>query len=138
MQRLLTIYTDGAARGNPGPSASGFIAVEDGKVIGSEFRPNGKKTNNYAEYAAMIMGLEWCAVQQDPGSIRVLIRSDSELVVRQARGEYRVKAHGLRALNRRLAELASRFAGVDFQSLPRENRMISRVDRELNLLLDRG
>ena len=60
MKREFVIFTDGAARGNPGPSASGYMIFENGKKVAEEFVFNGSKTNNYAEYNAIIMALERC------------------------------------------------------------------------------
>ena len=133
----VTIYTDGAARGNPGPSASGYIAIKGGKVVHSEFEYSGIKTNNYAEYHAMEMALGWCLDSlSEPNTAKISLFSDSELVVRQLNGQYKTKVSKLKDLKKRVVELAKKFGSVKFENLPREDRHISDVDRELNLLLD--
>lgn len=133
----ITVYTDGASRGNPGPSASGYIAIRAGKTVNSEFEYNGVKTNNYAEYHAMEMALSWCLENASAApSARISLFSDSELVVRQLKGEYKTKAPKLKDLKRRVEELALKFGSVTFKNLPRSDRNIARVDFELNKLLD--
>ncbi len=133
----LTIYTDGAARGNPGPSASGYMVVKGGKVVHKGLEYNGSKTNNYAEYHAIEMALGWCLDNiSDPVLLRVSVFSDSELVIRQLNGQYKTKVAKLRDLKRRVSDLVSKFGFVKFDNLPREDKRIASVDRELNLMLD--
>lgn len=133
--RKLEIFTDGAARGNPGKSASGYIVYEGGKLIGKDFVFNGIQTNNFAEYTAMIKALEW--VLANVGSdCEIRITSDSELVVKQANGIYKVKSEKMRNLNERLAKLRESFASVELVNVPRENPGIVKVDAALNMLLD--
>jgi ribonuclease HI len=133
----LIIYTDGAARGNPGPSASGYMIVRGGKVVHKGLEYNGVKTNNYAEYHAIEMALGWCLDNiSDPVLFRVSVFSDSELVVRQLNGQYKTKVAKLRDLKRRVSDLVSKFGFVKFENLPREDKRIASVDRELNIMLD--
>jgi ribonuclease HI len=88
-ERRLVLRTDGAARGNPGPAGAGFvIEADDGSVIDSGWVYLGKRTNNQAEYEALICGLE--ALEPDLPT-HLTVYSDSELMVRQLNGEYRVK-----------------------------------------------
>ena len=137
MVESIIVYTDGASRGNPGPSASGYIALQGGKVVSSEFEYNGVKTNNYAEYHAVEMALGWCLKNlSSPPSAKVSVFSDSELVVRQLKGEYRTKAPRLKDLKVRVEDLALKFGSVKFGNLPRSDPHIDRVDAELNGLLD--
>jgi ribonuclease HI len=137
-EKAIVVYTDGAARGNPGPSASGYAIMSGGKTIRSASVYNGDRTNNYAEYTAIILGLEWCAANlEDPARTALRVVSDSELVVRQLRGTYKVRADGLKQLNSRARGLLCLFKKVEFESVPRENPQISMVDGELNRLLDR-
>ena len=137
MAESITVYTDGASRGNPGPSASGYMAVQGGKAVSSEFEYNGVKTNNYAEYHAVEMALSWCLENlSSPPSAKVSVFSDSELVVRQLKGEYKTKAPRLRDLKERVEELALKFGSVRFGNLPRSDPRIDQVDAELNRLLD--
>ena len=90
------LSTDGGARGNPGPAAYGFVLeAEDGSVLAARGEAFGVATNNVAEYRALIAGLEE-AVQLDVSDLEVV--SDSELLVKQMRGEYRIKNAALREL----------------------------------------
>lgn len=131
------VYTDGAARGNPGPSASGY-SIEDigGDVISKYSHFNGRQTNNFAEYTAVIKALEWC-LENLGENIDVELYSDSELVVRQINGRYKVKAEGIKPLNEKAKELAGKFKSITFKNLPREDPGIAKVDKALNHLLDR-
>ena len=134
----LTIATDGAARGNPGPSASGYwIRDEHGKLIEANSVYNGIKTNNFAEYSAVIHALEWCkAHMHDHKDIEIELYSDSELVVRQLIGRYKVKSMDLLHLNERAMHLAKEFRSVAFRNIPRSDKRIVEVDKALNKLLD--
>src|SRR5262245_50764176 len=90
------LFTDRRARGNPGPAASAFVLeAEDGTVLDARGTVIGVATNNVAEYRALIEGLRRAV---DVGVVELEVVSDSELVVRQMRGEYRVKNEALRAL----------------------------------------
>lgn len=135
---VFNIYTDGAARGNPGPSASGFAVYDSlGKELHARSHFNGNKTNNFAEYIAVIRALEWCTENLPKLSeIDIRLYSDSELVVRQINGKYRIKMKPLLLLNQTVRELKSKFRSVSFHNLPRENEFISKVDAGLNRLLD--
>jgi ribonuclease HI len=133
-----TIYTDGAARGNPGASASGFSVYDSsGKKIHARSHYNGKRTNNFAEYTAVIRALEWCADNlQNPNEAEILLYSDSELIVRQLTGEYKIKNKAMLLLNESVKELIPKFKSISFHNLPREDEHIAEVDRGLNRLLD--
>lgn len=134
----ITVYTDGASRGNPGPSASGYAIVVDGKIIAESSEANRKTTNNVAEYTAMIKALEWCSKNIDNNNTaKLTVVSDSELVVRQMNREYKVKSADLKPLMRRLLELVRLFGSVRFEHRPRTDPMISGVDGKLNELLDK-
>ena len=137
MKREFVIFTDGAARGNPGPSASGYMIFENGKKVAEEFVFNESKTNNYAEYKAIIMALERCKTMlKKVDECAAKLFSDSELVVKQLNGEYKLKSPDLRPLNRKVVELAAGLGKVEFENVRRENRHISEVDKNLNILLD--
>lgn len=134
----ITIYTDGAARGNPGPSASGYSIYMNGRQVAKGERLNGPATNNFAEYNAVILALRWCADNvPSHKECAVDLYSDSELVVRQLGGIYRVKSEDMKKLNKVARGLIKEFKTVKFQNLPREDRNISAVDARLNQLLDR-
>jgi ribonuclease HI len=130
--KRLTIYTDGAARGNPGPAGAGaYIEDETGTCVSEVFRYLGKATNNVAEYQALLLGLE-TAVELGAGSLE--IRADSELMVRQLTGLYRVRNPALKQLCRRALELASQFDHVDYTHVRREQN--KRADRLANRAID--
>ncbi len=136
-RRKLVIFTDGAARGNPGPSASGYMVFENGKLVKKYAFYNGSATNNTAEYNAIIAALEWCVENvSDTHSTWITLNSDSELVVRQMKGEYKTKSDLLKALHNKADELAGALGNVEFANLRRSNKYISAVDKSLNALLD--
>jgi len=133
----ITIYTDGAARGNPGSSASGFIVYFNGRQVAKEGVYNGKATNNVAEYNAVVLSLKWCTenIPSHKGCA-VMLYSDSELVVMQLNNLYKIKAKRMRELHAEVLKLSTNFAATAFSNLPRSERHIVAVDRHLNLLLD--
>lgn len=134
---MLVIYTDGASRSNPGKSASGYLVLDSERsVLLEKSFYNGIKTNNEAEYLAIIGALE--SVAHEYGYRNELeLYSDSELVIKQLNGAYRVKSHELRGLNGHAMELLRRFSAFRLGNVPREDRYITRVDKALNVLLDR-
>ena len=129
----VTITCDGAARGNPGPAGAGAIVVaEDGTVLAEVAEGLGETTNNVAEYTAVIRGLEEA---QKLGVRDVLLRSDSQLLINQLTGRYRVKASHLQPLHRRVLELIKRFDRVELEHVPRERN--AAADALANLGVDR-
>ncbi len=133
----ISIYTDGASRGNPGISASGFNVFDGRKFLHGHFEYNGITTNNYAEYRAVLLSLTWCSTNLDnPSELTIELYSDSELVVRQLNMQYKTKSKPLIILAREVNKISKRFKTVRFSNLPRGNKNISAVDRELNILLD--
>lgn len=135
MDRKITIYTDGAARGNPGPSASGFMAYEGRKLLHRHAEYNGNETNNYAEYRALLLALSWCSSNLGH-DCSLELYSDNELVVRQLNGVYRIKSGKLRPINDEIRIIVGKFSKVQFSNVRRENIYIKAVDRSLNQLLD--
>jgi len=128
----LRVYTDGAARGNPGPAGAGAHLEDlDGAKVAEEFRYLGEATNNVAEYEALLLGLE-CA--RELGASSVEVRADSELVVRQLRGEYRVRNPGLQKLYARVLVLARNFDSVEYTHVRREQNRLA--DRLANRAID--
>jgi probable phosphoglycerate mutase len=126
------INCDGAARGNPGPAGAGAVVVDDdGQVLAEVAEGLGETTNNVAEYTAAIRGLEEA---ERLGATRVLLRSDSQLLINQLTGRYRVKTAHLVPLHRRIRELAARFERVTFEHVPRERNV--EADRLANLGVD--
>ena len=127
----LIINADGASRHNPGPAAIGAtIKDERGNLLASISRSIGQATNNQAEYKALIAALEKAI---DMGARQVDIRLDSELVVRQVKGRYRVKNAALRPLYLRVGELLSQLEDFTIVSVPREQN--AEADRLANKAL---
>jgi ribonuclease HI len=127
-----TLWTDGGARGNPGPAAYGYVLeAEDGTVLAAHGEGIGTATNNVAEYRALIAGLARAA-ELDLEELEVV--SDSELLVKQMRGEYRVKNPALRELNDEAARLARRLDKVSYTAVRREHNELA--DRLVNEALD--
>jgi len=128
----LIVYTDGAARGNPGPAGAG-AHLEDsaGKTVDSVERYLGEATNNVAEYTALLLGLERA---RELGARQVEIRADSELMVKQMRVEYRVRNAGLKPLFERARTLAAHFDVVTYVHVRREFNQAA--DRLANLAID--
>ena len=128
------LFTDGGARGNPGPAAFGYvIEAEDGTVLASHGEAIGIATNNVAEYRALLAGLERAA---ELGVDNLEVVSDSELLVKQMRGEYRVKNAALRELSVEAARLARRVGSVRYTAVRREHNEFA--DRLVNEALDRA
>ena len=125
----LIVWTDGAARGNPGPAGAGaHLTTPEGDVVGEIAEGLGETTNNVAEYTAAIRGLERAA---ELGATDVVLRSDSQLLINQLTGRYRVKSEHLQPLYRRLRELVRGFERVRFEHVPRErNREADRLANE--------
>ncbi len=132
----LVIYTDGASRKNPGESASGYeIFNKDGTIIAKKSMYNGIKTNNEAEYIAVIEALR-VAKEKFGADCEITLYSDSQLIVNQMNGKFKVREPGLKKLHALAREIASRFKRIAFVSVPRENEHITDVDAGLNELLD--
>jgi ribonuclease HI len=126
------LSTDGGARGNPGPAAYGYVLeTEDGTVLDATSERIGVATNNVAEYSGLIAGLRK-AVELGVDELEVV--SDSELIVRQMTGEYRVKNEALRALYEEASDLADRLPRVRYTSVRREHNELA--DRLVNEALD--
>ncbi|MBP1632573.1 MAG: bifunctional RNase H/acid phosphatase [Acidobacteria bacterium] len=127
------LYCDGAARGNPGPAAIGGVLFAPGRVepVVAISEAIGRATNNEAEYRALLAGLQ---AALEAGVTRLLVRLDSELLVNQMNGSYRVKAAGLKPLHAQVAALLGRFTSVVFEQVPRERNSIA--DELANAALD--
>jgi ribonuclease HI len=130
----LTIHTDGGARGNPGPAGLGvLIEDQDGNTVLEHSRYLGETTNNQAEYTAVIDALQHA---KDMGADEVDVYLDSELVVKQLKGEYRVKDPGLAQLYLQVHNLRCAFRVANFTHVRREQN--KRADRLANEAMDRG
>jgi ribonuclease HI len=129
---MIRVYIDGGARGNPGPAGYGVrIEDPDGTLIEELYAPLGIATNNVAEYNGLLAALKWAV---DHGHRDVHIRSDSELLVKQMRGEYKVKNEGLLPLVARARLLLMELGNVRFEHVRRE--MNKEADRLSNLAMD--
>lgn len=111
------LYFDGASRGNPGPAAVGWVLVTDDGIVGEGSRRIGTATNNQAEYEALLSGLEAAA---DFGFDELVIRGDSELIVKQVRGAWNTNDPTLREKRIRVRELLAEFAEWSIEHVPRE------------------
>ena len=128
----LVVYSDGGSRGNPGPSASGFVILDEaGQVISEGGAYLGTTTNNVAEYQAVYLGLERA---QEMGAKSVDFRMDSLLVANQMNGVYKIKHPDLAVINHRIRELANRFDKVSFSHVRREYNALA--DGVVNKILD--
>jgi ribonuclease HI len=126
------LSTDGGARGNPGPAAYGYVLeAEDGTVLDARGETIGVATNNVAEYRALIAGLEK-AVELGIDELEVV--SDSELLVKQMQGEYRVKNEALRELNDEANSLDRKLGRVRYKAVRREHNELA--DKLVNEALD--
>lgn len=128
---MITLNTDGGARGNPGPGALGIVLQDDGFVIKKIGKYLGICTNNEAEYKALILGLETAM----PYSFtEITCNLDSELIVRQLRGEYKVKSPSLRVLYDEVKNLEKQFKRVSYNSVSRIRN--KEADKLVNEVLD--
>ncbi len=126
------LSTDGGARGNPGPAAFGYVLVaENGTVLAAHGEAIGVATNNVAEYRALVEGLRKAAELQ-VGELEVV--SDSELLVHQMRGEWKIKNETLRTLWAEASDLAARIGKVRYTAVRREHNELA--DRLVNEALD--
>ena len=126
------LSTDGGARGNPGPAAYGYVLeTEDGTVLAAHGEAIGVATNNVAEYRALVEGLRK-AVEAADGELEVV--SDSELLVHQMRGEWKIKNEALRMLWEEAQDLAADIAKVRYTAVRREHNELA--DRLVNEALD--
>jgi ribonuclease HI len=129
---MITVYIDGGARGNPGPAGYG-VRVEDpaGTLIEELHGGLGIATNNVAEYNGLLAALQWAVAH---GEQDVNVRSDSELLVKQMRGEYKVKHPGLQPLYAKARLLTTKLGRIRFEHVRRE--LNKEADRLSNLGMD--
>jgi len=126
------LSTDGGARGNPGPAAYAYVLeAEDGHVLAADGEAIGHATNNVAEYRGLVAGLERA---RELGVTELAVVSDSELLVKQMRGEYRVKNHALRELSLEAGRVAREIGRVTYRAVRREQNELA--DRLVNEALD--
>ncbi len=127
-----TLFADGGSRGNPGPAAGAAVLFDaNGETIEEVHEYLGIATNNVAEWTGLLLGLQ---AARERGIRRLAVRLDSELVVKQLRGEYRVKNAGLLPLYQRARALVRGFELIDIKHVPRKQN--AAADRLVNLALD--
>lgn len=126
-----TLYTDGGARGNPGPAGIGFVLTLGGETVITHKEYIGETTNNQAEYRALLAGLKRAL---DEGGHELACYLDSELIVRQLTGVYRVKEKGLQNLFVQVQELRRRFDRITFHAIPRTKNKAA--DKLVNQAID--
>jgi probable phosphoglycerate mutase len=132
VSEAVRLWVDGGSRGNPGPAATGYrIEDEAGAILGEGGETIGIATNNVAEYRALIAGLHAAA---GLGAREVEVRADSQLLMRQMTGAYRVKNAALRDLWLEARRVASGFERVRFVEIPRAEN--AAADLQVNLALD--
>jgi ribonuclease HI len=132
-KETVQIYADGGSRGNPGPAGCGAVIMRGDQVIDSVSEYLGKTTNNVAEYSGLLRGLEKAKAL---GFDQVEVRMDSELVVKQMNGEYRVKHPGLIPLFQKAKQLVSAFREFKIVHVRREEN--KRADALANRAMDAG
>ncbi len=136
LTETIKVYTDGGARGNPGPAAAGWIAfAADSELLAFDSIYLGDNTNNYAEYMALISALKFLV--KSPAakkSAKILFHLDSELIVKQLKGEYKVKHPELQKLNSQVQSLLVELTAVEFMHVPRAQNKFA--DKLVNIVLD--
>lgn len=133
MPKIVHLYTDGGSRNNPGPAGIGAVVKnEKGQILETRGEFVGVKTNNEAEYLALIKGLELAGKQQPQ---RVISYLDSQLVVKQLNGEYKIKEARLQELAIKVFTLIRGFREVELHHIPRREN--EEADRLVNLAIDR-
>ena len=117
MSRILELFTDGACQGNPGEAAIGIVIRENGKVVKEISKPIGQGTNNIAEYAALVYGLQEALILK---ADKVSINTDSELLYQQIKGNYKIKHPNLKFLFDLVKHLSAGFKSMEINHVPRE------------------
>ncbi len=130
----LELFADGGSRGNPGPSGGGFALYQKGKLVmkGSEYF--GEKTNNQAEYLALRLGMR--RAYEEYGDLPLRCYMDSQLVVEQLNGRYKVKSSSILALHQEVSRIKEQFSSFAIQHIPREQNKVA--DRLANEAMDRN
>lgn len=129
---MIKIFTDGGARGNPGPAAYGFVVKVDDKTVKKEGGYLGIATNNFAEYTALIKALGWAKKEFEEKDLNVFL--DSQLVVYQLSGLYKIKNAKIRELVLEVRGLEASFGKVNYIHIPREKN--KEADTQVNIALD--
>jgi ribonuclease HI len=136
MGKVLNIYCDGGSRGNPGPAASAFVALDNGRLIYKESKFLRSATNNFSEYMAVLMAFEWLGKNKEADSkTKINFYLDSQLVVRQLSGIYKIKSGRLKPLALKIKKLQVDLEKeVKYFSVPRAKNKLA--DRLVNKIID--
>jgi ribonuclease HI len=131
-KKSVSIYIDGAARGNPGPAGAGVVLKEGAKTVKMLYKYIGDTTNNIAEYSAVISGLQEAIAL---GYINVRLYLDSELVAQQLKGDYRVKNSNIKPLFEKVIKLINNFEDIKIIKIDRsDNKEADRLaNKAINL-----
>ncbi|PIP57498.1 ribonuclease HI [Candidatus Woesebacteria bacterium CG22_combo_CG10-13_8_21_14_all_39_10] len=144
MENKINIYCDGGSRGNPGKSASAFVVEDSNKLIYSESKYLGIATNNFAEYSAVLLALRWIVTTKLDRENRQIVKKemvfilDSELVVKQINGVYKVKDKKLKEIYLRIKNILEKFPQkIIFKSVSREKNKAADflVNRKLDSIV---
>lgn len=131
--KILTIYTDGASRGNPGPASCGFVIYENNQLLIEKGINLGIQTNNYAEYQGVIQALQW-TIENYEKDVPIQFKMDSLLVANQMSGKWKIKHEGIRNLYYTAKNLEKEFPSVTYQHVAREEN--TEADKMANFALD--
>ncbi len=130
----VTIYTDGASRGNPGPASYGYVVLDEhNKLIHEAGQVLGLQTNNFAEYTAVREALSY-VIKNLPLAKSISIKADSKLVIEQLAGRFRIKNEALKVIYLEIKKLCANFEQIHYQHVPREQN--KQADRMANMALD--
>jgi ribonuclease HI len=130
---MVEIFADGGSRGNPGHSAYGFVVKVSGKVVKEGMGYIGIETNNFAEYTALIEALSWLSKNYKGESLKAYL--DSNLVVSQLSGLFRIKSGKIKNLAAKVRRLEPNFKRIEYRHIPREQN--KHADKLVNIALDR-
>lgn len=132
----LTIYTDGASRGNPGPASYGFtVSDESGNLLYEKGKFIGVTTNNVAEYTGALEALKFARKEYGQDNLEIKFYADSRLVIEQLSGRFKVKSAHLKPIINQIKELSSSISKITYFHIPRSQN--SQADKLANLALDR-
>lgn len=134
----LIINTDGASRGNPGQASWGFVIKQkNGVILHEEGKAIGIATNNIAEYSAVFEALEYLRTKvKKSGEMVILVLADSQLVVNQLTGKFRIKNEFLKIIYDQIKSIESEFKSIKYKAIPRAENFLA--DKIANLALDRA
>jgi len=133
----IVIHTDGGSRGNPGPAACAFVVEDASGMLHKANKFLGRATNNHAEYSGVLIALNWLEKEKELQSRKIIFYLDSELIVRQINGAYKVKDANLQTLHKEIIKLIANLGlEVSFKNVPRERNKIA--DGLVNESLDKN